>query len=121
MLALPPVMPDPALRLSVRLPRDHWVRAGANDYSVDPRFVGRRIDVRLDLDELTARCGSEVVARHRRCWARGQTVTDPLHDAIRALMAAFRGRIEEMRAPGDIEVEQRDLSSYDRALQVPLW
>ncbi len=121
MLPLPPQLPDPALRLSVRLPRDHWVRAGTNDYSVDPRFIGRRIDVRLDLEELTARCGTELVALHRRCWAKGQTITDPTHDAIRKLLAAFRGRIEEVRAPGQVEVEERDLSSYDRALQVSLW
>lgn len=119
MLALPACMPDPALRLSVRLPRDHWVRAASNDYSCDPRAVGRRVDVRVDLEEVVATAGREVVGRHRRCWARNQTVTDPDHDAIRKVMAAFDIGPEPPGA--DVEVEVRDLTSYDRALQVPLW
>ena len=45
MRAFPPVLPDPALRFSTRLPRDHYVRVDTNDYSVNPRFVGRRIEV----------------------------------------------------------------------------
>ena len=32
MMALPPVLPDTALRLSTRLARDHWVRVGTCDY-----------------------------------------------------------------------------------------
>jgi transposase len=40
MLAFPPVLPDPSLRFSVRLPRDHYVRVDTNDYSVNPRFIG---------------------------------------------------------------------------------
>ena len=36
MLAFPPVLPDPSLRFSVRLPRDHYVRVDACDYSSTP-------------------------------------------------------------------------------------
>ena len=60
-----------------------------------------------------------MVGRHRRCWDRNQTVTDPTHDAIRKVMAAFRTPAEVPAA--DIDVEARDLATYDQALQVPLW
>src|SRR5947208_12042876 len=50
MLALPPVPPTVGWRSSVRLPRDHYVRIDANDYSVDPAVVGRRVEVVADLD-----------------------------------------------------------------------
>jgi transposase len=45
MLALPAVLPDPALRISTRLPRDHYVRVATCDYSVHPRVIGRRVEV----------------------------------------------------------------------------
>jgi hypothetical protein len=41
MLALPPVDPVTGWRMSVRLPRDHYVRLDSNDYSVHPSAVGR--------------------------------------------------------------------------------
>lgn len=37
MMALPPLLPTTALRLSTRLGRDHWVRVGSCDYSVHPQ------------------------------------------------------------------------------------
>jgi hypothetical protein len=44
MMRFPPVRPDPSWRLAVRLPRDHYVRVDTNDYSVNPRLVGRRVE-----------------------------------------------------------------------------
>jgi hypothetical protein len=52
MMPLPPVLPDPAWRESKRLGRDHWVRVGTCDYSVHPRAIGRRVEVRMDLEEV---------------------------------------------------------------------
>ena len=40
--SFPPVVPNPALQFSTRLPRDHQVQVETNDYSVNPRYVGRR-------------------------------------------------------------------------------
>jgi hypothetical protein len=34
---------------------DHYVRVDTNDYSVNPRFVGRRVAVRIDLDSVVAK------------------------------------------------------------------
>jgi transposase len=115
MLPLPPVPPDPALRLSTRLGRDHWVRVETCDYSVHPAAIGRRVEIRVTLDEVVISCGVDVVGRHARSWARHRTVTDPVHDQARAEMRRFAAKTAV--ATGD-EVEVRDLSVYDRALGV---
>lgn len=69
MLPLPPVPPEVALRFSVRLGRDHYVRVGTNDYSVHPAAIGRRVEVRVDLDEILVTCGER---RWRGIVARGR-------------------------------------------------
>src|SRR5919204_1291924 len=79
MLPLPPVAPVTGWRSTLRLPRDHYVRLDANDYSVHPAVVGRRVEVRADLDRVRVRCDGRVVAEHVRCWARHQTISDPAH------------------------------------------
>ena len=83
MMALPPVLPDPAWRETKRLGRDHWVRIGTCDYSVHPRAIGRRVEVRMDLDEVVVTCAGDEVARHPRSWARHRTITDPDHERAR--------------------------------------
>jgi hypothetical protein len=45
MLDLPPVGPAVGFTDRVRLPRDYYVRVLGNDYSVDPRWIGRFVDV----------------------------------------------------------------------------
>jgi transposase len=112
MLRLPPVLPDPAFRTTTRLARDHHVRVLSCDYSVDPRAIGRRVDVRVDLDEVVITCGDEVVGRHARSLVRHRTVTDPAHEVSARLLRAER---REVLARGrEPEVELRDLSAYDR-------
>jgi transposase len=110
MLGFPPVLPDTAWRFSTRLPRDHYVRVFTNDYSVNPRFVGRRVEVKVTLDEVIATCEGTEVARHRRCVAKHQTLLQAEHArALRAMRA--EARAAETFAG---EVEVRDLSVYDR-------
>ena len=74
-----------------------------------PRAIGRKINLRLDLEELVVTCAGDVVARHARSWARNRTVTDPIHDAARRAMHSAE------RPPCDDDVELADLSVYDRA------
>ena len=115
MLPLPPVLPDVDWRKQLRLPADHWMRVDTNDYSVHPRAIGRRVEVRVDADAVTVTCGADVVARHDRVLARHVTVTDPAHDAAR------RARAELAQTPvaaADTDVAERDLADYDRALVV---
>jgi transposase len=84
MLPIPPVDPPGWWRSSLRLPRDHYVRLDTNDYSVRPLAIGRRIELKADLDQVLAFCE---VARHARCCARHQSLTDPVH-----AVAAATGR-----------------------------
>ncbi|GBD84061.1 hypothetical protein BMS3Abin02_00447 [bacterium BMS3Abin02] len=46
MMSIPPLLPDPSQRFTTRLPRDHYVRVDTNDYSVNPRYMGRRVNER---------------------------------------------------------------------------
>jgi hypothetical protein len=114
---LPPVLPDVRWHHELRLPADHWVRYQANDYSVHPKAVGRRVHVTAGLDQVVVTCGQEEVARHDKVFACHVTVTDPVHDQARR---ALRGRrpADFDRDDSDGEVQKRDLAVYDRALGV---
>jgi transposase len=116
MLRLPPVAPQTGWRSSLRLPRDHYVRLDSNDYSVHPAAIGRRVQVGADLDRVWVACDGRLVADHGRCWARHQTLSDPVHlqAAVqlrhdRAVVGATNTRRD------DEEVELRCLADYDAA------
>jgi hypothetical protein len=113
MLGLPPVTPTTGWRSSVRLPRDHYVRLDANDYSVHPSVVGRRVEVTADLDRVRVWCDGQPVADHARCWAKHQTISDSVH-----VQAAERLRAEHRAAtgrPAEPEIQLRCLADYDTA------
>lgn len=114
MLALPPVGPSVGWRNSTRLPRDHYIRLDANDYSVHPGAVGRRIEVTADLGRVRVWCAGALVADHARIWAKHQTISDPEH--LDAAKLARRNRFDVLTAPAHVEVEQRRLADYDAAL-----
>lgn len=113
MLPLPPVLPDPAFRTSTRLPRDHYVRVLGSDYSVAPWAIGRRVEIRADLETVTVSCDGREVARHRRSLVPHQVVTDPAHRLAAHYLREERRELERV-APRSIEVEVRDLAAYDR-------
>ena len=116
MVPLPPVSPPAWWRSQARIGRDHWVRIDTNDYSVHPQAIGRTVQVTVTADQVTATAGATVMARHDRCWARHQTITDPDHAAAAAVM---RGRAQfAVPPPQHVEVESRDLASYDRVFRV---
>jgi hypothetical protein len=99
------------------------VRVDTCDYSIHPRVIGRKVAVVVTTEQVIAYCDGQVVARHPRCWARHQTLTDPEHArAGAALRGAFRGRPGTRDGrPGAaelVEVEQRRLEVYDRAFTV---
>jgi transposase len=112
MLSLPPVAPATGWRQTLRLPRDHYVRLDANDYSVHPSVIGRRIEVSADLERVRVWCDGHPVADHARCWARHQTITDPAH-AHAAAQLRNQHRNAGREEPG--EVELRCLADYDTA------
>ena len=85
------------------------VRFDTNDYSLDPRFAGRRVELTIGQREIIAialDCG-ELCARHERSFARHLTFTDPAHQAE---LDRLRGN--RRRGP-EVDVELRPLSRYD--------
>jgi transposase len=113
MIALPPVPPVTGWHKTARLPRDYYVRLDGNDYSVDPAVIGRRIEITADLARVRVSCDGRIAADHERCWARHQTLADPAHLATAQALRSAR-RLAVVPVPRQDEVEQRDLSVYDR-------
>jgi transposase len=62
MLPLPPVAPRVGLSCRVRLGRDYYIRLDTADYSVDPRVIGKFVDVTATLDTVTVLCDGQSVA-----------------------------------------------------------
>lgn len=119
MTALPPVPPTTGLRTRIRPARDYYVGLDFNDYSVDPRAVGRFVDVHATATMVTVTCPGDVVTAHKRCWAKRAVITDPAHVAgTKTLRSAFtRERQAQERAtrhPAEgRQVTLRALSDYD--------
>jgi len=115
MLALPPLEPLVSLINSVRLPRDYYVRAGSNDYSVDPRFIGRIVAVHMNLTHVWVSLDGVEITRHERVWGKARTVTDRDHVATAARLRAI------FQAPRSVATDAemvRDLADYDTAFGV---
>jgi transposase len=110
MRPLPAQLPDSDRRWVIRVPPQPYLRFDRNDYSLDPRLVGRRVEVRATQSEITAVAldGGELACRHRRVFAGGLAFTDPVHQ--RAL-CELRG--ERKRRHREPEVELRPLARYD--------
>ena len=109
MRPLPQAMPDLDRRLVIRVAAQPYLRWDTNDYSLDPRLAGRRVEVRISQAEITAAAldTGELACRHRRSFAKHLSFTDPTHQ--RAL-DELRG---ERRRPKEPEVEIRPLARYD--------
>jgi transposase len=112
MRPLPAAIPDCDRRLVVRVPQQPFVRLDRNDYSIDPAFAGRRVEVRVSQTEVTALVldTGELACRHRRSFAGGLTVTDPQHQTELERQRARR------RQRDDVEVEIRPLARYDELI-----
>ena len=106
MRVLPELMPDSDVRYVTRVAAQPYLRFDRNDYSLDPRLVGRRVEVRVGQEEITATAldTGELACRHRRSFARHLTITDLAH--ARALR-------EGRRQPPEPDVERRPLARYD--------
>ncbi|WP_417554986.1 IS21 family transposase [Microbacterium sp.] len=115
MLPLPPVPLHLGWRNSVRLGRDYYVRLDSNDYSVDPRQIGRIVDVSADLERVRVRSGGRIVADHARAWARGMTISDPTHLQTAAVL---RKQFQQPRRAATGDDLTRDLTDYDRAFGI---
>ncbi len=112
MRPLPARMPDLDRRHVVRVPAQPLVRVDRNDYSIDPAFAGRRVEVRVSRSEVTAVVldTGELAARHRRVFAGGLTITDPAHQTELERQRTRR------RQRHEVDVEVRPLSRYDAVI-----
>ena len=115
MLALPPVEPVVSLINSVRLARDYYVRAGSNDYSVDPRFIGRIVAVHMNLEHVWVNLDGVEITRHQRVWGSTRTITDPTHVTTAATLRAIFQTPRMVATDADLV---RDLADYDTAFGV---
>jgi hypothetical protein len=111
MHALPAAMPDTEQRFVVRVPAQPYLRFDRNDYSLDPRLLGRRVEVRAGQSEIRALAldTGELAARHRRAFAGGLCFTDPAHQEALDELRGARRRSEP-------EVERRPLARYDQLI-----
>lgn len=120
MRGLPPVAPEVMFRNTVRLPRDYYVRAFSNDYSVDPAMIGRVVDVAASLDTVTVHHDGVLIATHPRKWARQLTVTDPAHVARAAQLRAEFQTQRARRPAVTAVVETASLARYDELFRVDI-
>jgi hypothetical protein len=112
MRPLPARLPDTELRFVMRVPQQPYVRIDRNDYSIDPVFAGRRVEVRVSQEHLTGAVldTGELACRHRRSFAGALTFTDPAHQTELERQRARR------RQRHEVDVEIRPLARYDQLI-----
>jgi transposase len=100
--------PDTDRCWALRVPPDPYLRFDTCDYSLDPRLVGRKVEIRVTDREVTAVAldTGEVACRHPRSFAKHRTI--PALEHARALKTQ-----REDRRGGDPDVEVRSLARYD--------
>ncbi len=111
MAALPTQAPDVDRRWVLRVPPDPYLRFDTCDYSLDPRLVGRRVEVRVTEREVLAVAldSGELACRHPRSFARHRTICALEHArTLKLQREQRRGEVEV-----EVEVEVRSLARYD--------
>ncbi|HEV7564035.1 MAG TPA: IS21 family transposase [Solirubrobacterales bacterium] len=110
MTALPQLAPDTDRRWVLRVAPDPYVRFDGCDYSLDPDLVGRRVEIRVGDQELTATAldTGELACQHPRSFAQHRTIT-----ALEHARALKRRRGE---AAAQSVVQTRSLDVYDRLI-----
>ena len=108
MRSLPRAMPDVERRFVTRVATQPYLRVDRNDYSLDPAFAGRRVEVRVSQEHVTAAVldTGELACRHRRSFAGGLTMTDPAHQT----------ELERQRAHAATVTRSRSRSARSRAM-----
>lgn len=94
----------------VRLQRDYYVRVAGNDYSVHPHAIGSFCEVSYNLEEVVVKSSGQLLARHRRAWGSGLTISDPSHVSAASEMRLL---CQMRKPPSKDEDLFRDPSDYD--------
>jgi len=112
MRPLPATMPNCDRRQVLRVPQEPYLRIDRSDYSIDPVFAGRRVEVRVSQTEVIAVVldTGELACRHRRSFAAGLTATDRAHQT------ELERQRERRRQRHEVDVEVRPLSRYDQLI-----
>lgn len=107
---LPSVLPDLDRRIVLRVPPQPYARVDTSDYSLDPAFAGRRVELRVSPTEVRAVAldSGELACAHERTFARHVTVTALEHARLLREQRAARRR--------EVAVERRPLERYDRVI-----
>ena len=106
-----PAAPDVDRRWVLRVAPDPFLRFDTCDYSLDPRLVGRRVEIRVDEREVSAVAldSGEIACRHPRSFAK--------HRTIIALEHARTLKVQrEQRRNTEPVVEVRSLARYDQLI-----
>jgi hypothetical protein len=95
-------------RFVMRVPPDPFLRFDTNDYSLDPAFVSRRVEVRVSHQRVTATVldTGEQACSHERSFAKHRTITALEHARSLKILRGERRGVQ-------IEVQQRSLDIYD--------
>jgi transposase len=120
MTGLPPIAPVVGLSARIRLGRDYYVRLDTNDYSVDPRVIGRFVEVTASPTRVVATCEGVVVADHQRCWAHREVVTDPAHVAAAATLRAAFNQAKTSREDAARRAARHGVRRHDDGTTVAL-
>jgi len=119
LLALPEREYALAERRGVTAGKTPYVRFDLNDYSVPHTHVRRALTVLADDHQVRILDGVQELARHVRCWDRGQQIEQPVH--IEALVGHKRAArahraIDRLAqaAPASIEFMQRAVERGER-------
>ncbi len=94
------------------------MRFDRNDYSVPTAFAHHELTVVGWIEDVRIACGGELVARHPRCWEKGQTTFDPTH--YLALLERKPGALdvarplEDWKLPGCFALLRRRLEAGPR-------
>lgn len=78
-LPLPPSPYEACAKVTTRVTSLSLVRYHGNDYSVPTAYGHRQVLVKGYVDKVVVCCGSEVIARHARCYGKEEAIYDPLH------------------------------------------
>jgi transposase len=112
MRPLPAAMPDCDRRQVVRVPQQPYLRLDRNDYSIDPAFAGRRVEVRVSQTEVTAVVldSGEFACGHQRSSLAGSP------SPTRAIRTSSIASAARRRQRHEVDVEVRPLARYDRLI-----
>ena len=79
LMVLPVAQYEACDHVSTRATSISMVRYKSNDYSVPVAYAHHNVHVRGFVHEVIIGCGNEIIARHKRSYAKADMICNPLH------------------------------------------